>query len=76
MKDNSSNKLIVGHLTHFRPMFRLCRNQVVGFYKENVWKTLWKSDILSKDAGHRTASLLNTSLFRKCFSNILLVKTN
>ena len=32
MKDNSSNKLIVGHLTHFRPMFRLCRNQVVGFY--------------------------------------------
>ena len=32
MKDNSSNKLIVGHLTHFRPMFRLFRNQVVGFY--------------------------------------------
>ena len=26
-------------LTHFRPMFLLCRNQVVGFYKQNVWKT-------------------------------------
>ena len=23
-------------LTHFRPMFHLCRNQVVGFYKQNV----------------------------------------
>ena len=27
-------------------MFHLCRNQVVGFYKQNVWKHLWKSDIL------------------------------
>ena len=27
-------------LTHFRPMFHLCRNQVVGFYQQNVWKTL------------------------------------
>ena len=26
-------------LTHFRPMFHLCRNQVVGFYYQNVWKT-------------------------------------
>ena len=26
-------------LTHFRPMFHLCRNQKVGFYQENVWKT-------------------------------------
>ena len=23
-------------LTHFRPMFHLCRNQVVGFYQQNV----------------------------------------
>ena len=26
-------------LTHFRPMFDLCRNQVVGFYSQNVYKT-------------------------------------
>ena len=23
-------------LTHVRPMFHLCRNQVAGFYKQNV----------------------------------------
>ena len=26
-------------LTHFRQMFQLRRNQVVGFYQQNVWKT-------------------------------------
>ena len=26
-------------LTHFRPMFHLWINQVVGFYWQNVWKT-------------------------------------
>ena len=26
-------------LSHFRPMFHLCRNQVVGFYLQNLWKT-------------------------------------
>ena len=36
-------------------------------------KHLWKSDILSKDAG-RPASLLKMSFFRRCFSIILLVK--
>ena len=35
-------------------------------------KHLWKSDILSR----RPASLLKMSLFHRCFSNILLVKTN
>ena len=39
-------------------------------------KHLWKSDILSKDPGHRPKSLLKMSLFHRCFSNILLVKTN
>ena len=39
-------------------------------------KHLWKSDIFSKDASHRPASLLKTSLFHRYFSNILLVKTN
>ena len=29
-------------------MLYLCRNQVVGFYQQNVWKHLWKGDILSK----------------------------
>ena len=31
-------------------------------------KHLWKSDILSKDAGHRPAALLKMSLFHRCFS--------
>ena len=35
---------------------------------------MWNSDILSKDAG--SVSLLKMSLFHRCFSNILLVKTN
>ena len=26
-------------LTLFQPMFDLCRNKVVGFYYQNVWKT-------------------------------------
>ena len=39
-------------------------------------KHLWKSDILSKDASHGPASLLKMSLFHRCFSHILLVKTN
>ena len=26
-------------LSHFRPMFHLCRNQVIGFYLQNLWKT-------------------------------------
>ena len=31
--------VIPGALTHFQPMFDLCRNQVVGFYYQNVLKT-------------------------------------
>ena len=27
------------YLTHFQVMFDLYRNQVVGFYEQNVWKT-------------------------------------
>ena len=26
-------------LTHFRPIFQIWINQVVGFYQQNVWKT-------------------------------------
>ena len=72
----SSELLLAVYLTHFRPMFHFYRFQVVGFYKQNVWKHPWKSDILSKDAGHEPTSLHKLSLFRRCFSNILLVKTN
>ena len=39
-------------------------------------KHLWKSDSLSKDEDHRLASLLKLSLFHRCFSNNMLVKTN
>ena len=36
----------------------------------------WKSDIFSKDADIRPASLLKMSLFHRYFSNILLAKTS
>ena len=53
-------------------------------------KNVWKSDILSNNAAYirteygeiqylvrmQAASLLKMSLFLRCFSNILLVKTN
>ena len=63
-------------LTNFRPMFHLRTNHVVGFTTKMFEQHLWKSDILSKDAGHWQASLLKMSLFHRCCSNILLVKTN
>ena len=46
------------------------------FNSKTCEKHLWKNDILSKDAGHRFASLLKVLLFHGCFSHILLVKTN
>ena len=39
------------NLTHFGTMFHLRTNQVVGFTSKMFEKHLWKSDILSKDAG-------------------------
>ena len=39
-------------------------------------KEQWKSEILSEDATHQPAFLLKISLFHRCFSHILLVKTN
>ena len=30
--------VIPGALTHFQKMFDLCRNELVGFYYQNVWK--------------------------------------
>ena len=35
---------------------------------------LWKSDILSKDVGHRPASLIKMALFHRCFPNIVFEK--
>ena len=43
--------------------------QITIFFLED------ESPTLSKDAGHRPASLLKMSLFRRCFSDILLEKT-
>ena len=37
-------------------------------------KHQWKSDILSKDAGHRPASLLNLHLNLKCHSSTVFFK--
>ena len=36
---NKKRLPLLDQLTHFRLMFHLCRNQVVGFYWQNVWKT-------------------------------------
>ena len=57
-------------------MFHLRINPVVGFYSKMFEKHLWKSDNLNKDAGHRPAALFKMSLFHRCFSIILLVKSN
>ena len=51
------------------------------FTSKMLKKHLWKSDILSEDAGHRPhrpESLLNItkSLFYRCLYNNLIVKTN
>ena len=45
------------------------------FNSEMRKKHQWKCDILSKDAGHQPGSLPKMSLFHRCFSHILLVKT-
>ena len=66
--------------TFDEPIFDQCSTYVktweLVFISKMFEKQLWKSDILSKDGGHRPASLLKISLFQRCFSNILLVKTN
>ena len=49
---------------------------ILVFTSKMFGKHLSKSDILSKDAGQWHASSLKMSLFRWCFQNILLVKTN
>ena len=61
-KIGSSN---LKNLTHFQPMFHLCRNQVIGFTSKMFEKHLWKNDNLSKDAGQRPSSLLKMSLFHR-----------
>ena len=38
-------------------------------------KHQWKSDIFSEISGHWPENLLGTSLFYRCFSDILLKKT-
>ena len=57
-------------------MFHLRINPVVGFYSKMFEKHVWNSDNLNKDAGHRPAALFKMSLFHRCFSIILLVKSN
>ena len=50
----------------------------VRAYLDRLTQGLCEESIDSsiKKAGHRPASLLKMSLFHRCFSNILLVKTN
>ena len=45
-------------------MFHLRRNQVVGFTSKMFEKHLWKSDILSKYAGHRQL-VFTSKMFEK-----------
>ena len=51
-------------LTHFQPIFHLWINQVVGFTSKMFEKHLWKSDILSKYAGHRQL-VFTSKMFEK-----------
>ena len=58
-------------LTHFRPMFHLTDKPGNWFLPAKSLKIP-----VEENAGHRPASLLKVSLFQRCFSNTLLVKTN
>ena len=49
---------------------------ILVFTSKMFGKHLWKSGILSKDAGQWPASLLKMSLLHRHSSNISLVKTN
>ena len=58
-------------------MFQLWINLAVGLLlAQCLKKHQWKNDISSKDAGHQLVTLLKMSFYHRCFSNILLVKTN
>ena len=54
-------------INHFRPMFHVCRKQVIGFYWQNVWKTPAEEWYLSNDAGWWPLSLLKKALFHRFF---------
>ena len=60
-----------------QPIFDQCPTYVetrqLVFTSKMFEKHLWKSNILSKDVLN---DLLKMSPFDRCFSNILLVKTN
>ena len=54
-------------LTHLQPMFHLCKPGRWFLLAKCLKKHLWKSDNLSKDAGHWPASLLKMSLYHRYF---------
>ena len=49
-----------------------------NFFELTKWvkKYLWESDIFGKDVARWSVYLFKTSLFRRCFSNILLAEIN
>ena len=49
-------------------MFHYVETRYLVYISKMFEKHKWKSDILSKDAGHRHASLLKMSLFHRWFS--------
>ena len=75
-RNNSSEMLWPLTLTDFKPIFTYAKTSKMVFTSKMCKKHSWKSDILYKDTGHRPASLLKMSLFHRCFSQILLAKTN
>ena len=54
-------------LTHFQPMFHLNKPGCWFLLAKCLKKCLWKSSILSKDAGHWPVSLLKISLYHRYF---------
>ena len=69
--------LILTHpfLMYFRPMSHLCRKQVVGFYKQNVWKTPvaeWKFFWQTANFFFSALTIFYQNLFCIPFSFILI----
>ena len=75
-KNKNSNTNNANKLNLFLANVSHVETRYLDFTCKMFEKHLWKSDILSKDAVHRPASLLKMRLFHGSFSNILLVKTN
>ena len=61
---------------HIEEAFDSLDNNLSITVLENIGFKSYFIDLIIFFSGHRPTSLLKMSLFHRCFSNILLVKTN